>query len=89
MRYYILGIDKTEARKYQWLQVHLREAIKHLHISMLTDEGKQGREATPTAVGEDHQEQEGLCSLTPVLPIATAYIIHECNNNAAQPTKEY
>lgn len=86
----ILGINKIEARKYQWLEVHLREAIKHLHTSMVAEEGKQGREAAPTVMGEGDQEQEGPCSLTPVHQISTAYIIHECNNNnAAQPTKGY
>lgn len=76
MQYYVLRINKMEAHKNQWLQAHLTEAIKHLHTSRLTEEGKQGREATPTAMGEEDQEQEGLCSLTPVLPTATAYIIH-------------
>lgn len=83
----ILGINKMEAHTvYQWLQVHLRESTKHVHVSMLTEVGL-GKEITPPA--RMHQEPEGCCPLTPVLQIAMAYITRGChNNNALQSAKD-
>lgn len=79
----ILGIKKMESGKvhHQWCQAHLREATKYLHMSVLTEEGDKKAEATPMAMGEDGQEQEEHCPLTPVLQIVTAYIRHDDNNN--------
>ena len=63
---------------YQWLQVHLRESTKHVHVSVLTEVGL-GKDITPPA--RMRQVPEGCCPLTPVLQIAMAYITHGCHNN--------
>lgn len=50
---------------YQWLQVHLREAKKRLHISMLTEEGeREGRGSTDSYRGDGPRTGRTLPSNT-------------------------